>query len=147
MQIHDLKPVAGSSKKRKRVGRGRRSGYGKTCGRGHNGQLSRSGGGKGAGFEGGQNPLQRRLPKLPGFTNHFKKVFAVVNISKLDEFENGDVIDRSALFSKGMIRKGATPIKILGDGDLKKKLTVKAAAFTPTAKSKIEAAGGKTEVV
>ncbi len=147
MRIHDLKPVPGSIRKRKRVGRGRSSGYGKTCGRGQDGQMSRSGSSRRLGFEGGQNPLQRRLPKLPGFTNRFRKVFSIVNIDRLEEFDDGAVIDREALVSRGMIRTDQKPIKILGDGDLKKKLTVKASAFTAGARRKIEEAGGKVEVL
>ncbi len=147
MRIHDLKPAPGSVKKRKRVGRGRSSGHGKTSGRGHGGQLSRSGGGKGPGFEGGQNPLARRLPKLPGFTNHWRKVFATVNVSQLERYADGAEVDAAKLSEDGLIRKAEMPLKVLGDGELKKKLTVKAAAFTGTAKEKIEKAGGTAEVV
>ncbi len=145
MRIHDLRPAPGSVKKRKRVGRGHGSGSGKTSGRGHNGQLSRSGGGKGPGFEGGQNPLQRRLPKLPGFTNRFRKVFEIVNVEQLEQFEKDSTIDKEALAAKGLIKKVKAPIKILGDGELSKKLTVKADAFTASARQKIQAAGGEVE--
>ncbi len=147
MRIHDLKPADGSVREKKRVGRGRASGHGKTSGRGQKGQLSRSGGGKGAGFEGGQTPLQRRLPKLPGFKNPFKKVFSLVNVSQLERFDDGAVVDPPALMAGGLIKRAEVPVKILGDGELKKKLTVKAAAFTATARQKIEAAGGQIEVV
>jgi large subunit ribosomal protein L15 len=147
MRIHDLKPAPGSVKKPKRVGRGHGSGLGKTSGRGHKGQLARSGGGKGPGFEGGQNPLARRLPKLPGFKNRFKKVFETVNVKQLDAFEEGAEINPAILAERGLIKRAELPVKILGDGDLKKKLTVKAAAFTGSAREKIEAAGGRVEVV
>jgi large subunit ribosomal protein L15 len=147
MRIHDLRPADGSVKSKKRVGRGRSSGHGKTSGRGTKGQLSRSGGGKGPGFEGGQNPLQRRLPKLPGFKNRFKKVFALVNVADLEQFENGTVIDTEKLLAEGLIKKIDIPVKVLGDGDLSKKLIVKAAAFSAGAKEKIEQAGGQAEVL
>lgn len=147
MRIHDLRPAPGSVREKKRVGRGRGSGHGKTSGRGQKGQLSRSGGGKGPGFEGGQTPLQRRLPKLPGFKNRFKKVFSLVNVSALERFDDGSVIDPAALLAGGLIKKTEVPVKILGDGEVKKKLTVKAAAFTVTARAKIEAAGGQVEVL
>lgn len=147
MRIHDLKPAPGSVKKRKRVGRGHGSGHGGTSGRGHKGQLSRSGGGKGPGFEGGQNPLHRRLPKLPGFTNHFRKVYETVNVSQLERFDEGSEVNAELLAGNGLIRKADLPVKILGDGDLKKKLTVKAAAFTGSAREKIESAGGQAEVI
>ena len=147
MRIHDLRPAPGSVRGKKRVGRGRGSGHGKTSGRGQKGQLSRSGGGKGPGFEGGQTPLQMRLPKLPGFKNRFKKVFSLVNVSALERFDDGAVIDPAALLAGGLIKKTGVPVKILGDGELKKKLTVKAAGFTATAREKIEAAGGQVEVL
>jgi large subunit ribosomal protein L15 len=147
MRIHDLRPADGSVKSKKRVGRGRSSGHGKTSGRGTKGQLSRSGGGKGPGFEGGQNPLQRRLPKLPGFKNRFKKVFALVNVADLEQFDNGTVIDTEKLLAEGLIKKIDIPVKVLGDGDLSKKLIVKAAAFSAGAKEKIEQAGGQAEVL
>lgn len=148
MRLHDLRPPAGSVREKKRVGRGRASGHGKTSGRGTKGQLSRSGGGKGPGFEGGQNPLQRRLPKLPGFKNRFRKEFSIVNVVQLeDRFKSGAVVDAAALAACGLIKKPEIPVKILGNGELKKKLTVKSAAFTATARQKIEAAGGTAEVV
>lgn len=147
MRIHDLKPAPGSVKKRKRIGRGRSSGMGKTSGRGHGGQNSRSGGGKGPGFEGGQNPLARRLPKLPGFINHWRIEYATVNVGKLEQFDEGTEINAEQLAAAGIIRKAQMPLKVLGDGELKKKLTIKATAFTGTAKEKIEKAGGVAEVV
>lgn len=147
MRIHDLRPAPGSVKGKKRVGRGPGSGHGKTSGRGQKGQLSRSGGGKGPGFEGGQNPLQRRLPKLPGFTNRFRKEFSVVNVGQLERFDNGAVVEPQALAAAGLAKKAELPIKILGNGELSKKLTVKAAAFTGSAREKIEKAGGNAEVV
>ena len=147
MRIHDLRPAPGSVKEGKRVGRGRSSGHGKTSGRGQKGQLSRSGGGKGPGFEGGQNPLQRRLPKLPGFKNPFKKVFSLVNVSQLGRFDDGATVDPAALAGAGLIKNTTIPVKILGDGELKKKLTVQAGAFTAAARQKIETAGGKIEVL
>jgi large subunit ribosomal protein L15 len=147
MRIHDLRPADGSVRDKKRVGRGRGSGHGKTSGRGTKGQLSRSGGGKGPGFEGGQNPLQRRLPKLPGFKNRFKKVFALVNVADLDRFEDGTVVDAEKLLAHRLIKNTDVQVKILGDGDLSKKLTVKAAGFSAGAKEKIERAGGQAEVL
>ena len=147
MRIHDLKPAPGSVKKRKRVGRGHGSGYGKTSGRGHKGQLSRSGGGKGPGFEGGQNPLVRRIPKLPGFINHWRIEYATVNVSKLARFADGTEVNAELLAGEWIIRKADMPLKVLGDGELEKKLIVKAAAFTATAKEKIEKAGGVAEVI
>lgn len=147
MRIHDLKPAPGSVKKRKRVGRGHGSGHGKTSGRGHNGQLSRSGGGKGPGFEGGQNPLARRVPKLPGFINHWRIEHATVNVSELARFSDGTEVNAKLLADEGIIRKADMPLKVLGDGELERKLTVKAAAYTATAKEKIEKAGGVAEVI
>ena len=126
MQLNDLRPAVGSRKNRKRVGRGNSSGNGTFAGRGMNGQLSRSGGGKGAGFEGGQQPLAMRLPKLPGFTNHNR-------------------VDAEALVAKGVIKYNFIPVKVLGDGELSKKLTVKVDKVSASAKAKIEAAGGKVE--
>lgn len=145
--LDKLKAPEGATKKKKRVGRGEASGWGKTSGRGHKGQRSRSGGGTKAGFEGGQMPLQRRLPKR-GFTNIFKSYYTILNVGKLGEvFKDGDVIDRDALIEKGFAKKRSAPIKVLGLGDLKIALTVKAVAFSKTAKAKIEGAGGKVEVV
>lgn len=146
MQIHDLFPAPGSRKERKRVGRGNGSGHGSTAGRGDKGQNSRPGGTKGAGFEGGQTPLAMRLPKLPGFKNRNRVEYAVVNVSRLDEiFADGDVVDADALTSKGVIKSSASPVKVLGDGELTKKLTVKVDKVSGPAKSKIEAAGGTVE--
>ncbi len=146
MEIKDLKPAAGSTKPRKRVGRGPASGTGKTAGRGLNGQKSRSGGGKGAGFEGGQTPLARRLPKLPGFRNPNRVEYKAVNVSRLDaKFEAGDVVDGESLKAKGIIKKMDEPVKILGDGEITKALTVKVEKISASARRKIEAAGGKVE--
>ncbi|MEE9613679.1 MAG: 50S ribosomal protein L15 [Thermodesulfobacteriota bacterium] len=142
-----LKPPSGAVKKPKRVGRGEGSGLGKTCGRGTKGQNSRAGGGVKAGFEGGQMPLQRRLPKR-GFTNIFKTSYSVFNVGRLSEaFSSGDTVDAAALLDKGLLRKKGVGVKILGEGEIKKKLTVKVACFSKSAREKIEAAGGKAEVV
>ena len=146
MQLNDLRPAEGSTKARKRIGRGNSSGYGTTAGRGYKGQLSRSGGGKGAGFEGGQQPLAMRLPKLPGFTNHNRVEYAPVNVSRLEAlFESGDVVDAESLVAKGVIKAEFVPVKVLGDGELTKSLTVKVDKVSASAKAKIEAAGGKVE--
>ncbi len=148
MQIHDLFPAPGSRKPRKRVGRGHGSGHGGTSGRGHNGQLSRAGGGKGPGFEGGQNPLHMRLPKLPGFKNRFRTEYAVVNVARLDErFSAGDVVDIDALHAAGIVKSKTVPVKVLGDGEITKALTVKVDRASGSAKSKIEAAGGTVETL
>ena len=148
MQIHDLTPAPGSRKKRKRVGRGHGSGFGGRSGRGQDGQGSRAGGGKGPGYEGGQTPLAMRLPKLPGFTNHFRIEYAVVNVSKLEEkFSAGDTVDVDALFEKGLIRSKKEPVKVLGDGELTKKLDVKVDKASGSAKTKIESAGGTVETL
>jgi large subunit ribosomal protein L15 len=136
-----------SSKRRKRVGRGDGSGHGTTSGRGTKGQLSRSGGKTRIGFEGGQMPLQRRLPHLRGFKNNRKIVFNVVNTGTLEDFKDGSTIDYKVLMEKGMIMKKNRPIKILGKGDLTKKLTIKANGFSGSAVKKIEKAGGKAEVI
>ncbi len=146
MRLHDLRPASGSTKNRKRVGRGTGSGLGTTAGRGMNGQNSRSGGGVRPGFEGGQMPLFRRLPKR-GFTNRNKKQWAIVNIEALNAFENETVITPELLIESGLVKKLNDGLKILGDGALEKKLTVKADKFTQSAISKIEAAGGKAEVI
>lgn len=146
MRLHDLKPASGSTKNRKRIGRGTGSGTGTTAGRGMNGQNSRSGGGVRPGFEGGQMPLFRRLPKR-GFTNRNKKQWAIVNIEALNAFENETVITPELLIESGHVKKLNDGLKILGDGALEKKLTVKANKFTQSAISKIEAAGGKAEVI
>ena len=146
MQLNDLRPAEGAKKNRKRVGRGNSSGNGTYAGRGLNGQLSRSGGGKGAGFEGGQQPLAMRLPKLPGFTNHSRVEYAPVNVSRLDGlFNDGDVVDSAALVEKGVIKAEFIPVKVLGDGELTKKLTVRVDKVSASAQAKIEAAGGKVE--
>jgi large subunit ribosomal protein L15 len=148
MQLNDLSPAAGSTKKRKRVGRGNGSGHGSTAGRGDKGQNSRAGGGKGPGFEGGQNPLHMRLPKLPGFKNRFRVESAIVNVGRLEElFSKGDVVDVDALFAKGAIKSKTQPVKVLGDGELTKKLTVKVDKVSGPARTKIEAAGGTVEVL
>ena len=145
MKIHELSPVPGSVKDVKRIGRGHGSGNGKTAGKGHKGQKARAGHGMRPGFEGGQMPLQRRLPKR-GFNNIFAKELAVVNIASLNAFENGDVVDAAALKAKGIVKKELDGIKILGNGKLEKKLTVKEAAVSASAKEKIETAGGAVEV-
>ena len=136
----------GSTTSPRRVGRGVGSGLGKTSGKGHKGAKARSGGGKGPGFEGGQMPLTRRLPKR-GFTNIFATEYAIVNVSKLDMFEDGAVVGAKELIEAGLIKKELDGVKILGNGDLTKKLTVRAAKFTGAAKEKIEALGGKAEVI
>ena len=145
MKLSELKPAPGSRKAPKRVGRGCGSGTGKTSARGQKGQKSRSGGGVRPGFEGGQMPLSRRLPKR-GFTNIFAKEYAIVNVSSLEAFEDGAVIDSAALREKRIIRKECDGLKVLGNGELTKKLTVKADKFTKSAEEKIVAAGGTIEV-
>ncbi|HAN86318.1 MAG: 50S ribosomal protein L15 [Bacillota bacterium] len=147
MKLHELQPAAGAKRAPKRVGRGTGSGHGKTAGRGSKGQLSRSGGGKGPGFEGGQTPLYRQLPKR-GFTNKYKVEYAVVNVSDLERvFEAGDEVDRDALREKGLVKGHDALVKVLGDGELTKSLTVRADKFSESAMSKIKAAGGSAEVV
>ena len=147
MQLNDLRPSEGSTKNRKRLGRGNSSGTGTTAGRGYKGQLSRSGGGKGKGFEGGQQPLAMRLPKLPGFTNHSRVEYAPVNVSRLDAiFADGDVVDGASLVEKGIIKSDYIPVKVLGDGEITKALTVRVDKVSASAKAKIEAAGGKVEL-
>ena len=145
MKLHELSPAEGSAKSAWRKGRGPGSGNGKTAGKGHKGQNARSGGGVRPGFEGGQIPLYRKLPKR-GFTNHFAKNYAIVNVSDLNCFEDGAVVDLEALLAAKIIRKPMDGLKVLGNGEITKKVTVKAAVFSATAKEKIEAAGGKTEV-
>lgn len=145
MNLHDLRPAEGSRTAPKRLGRGVGSGLGKTSGKGHKGAKARSGGGKGLGFEGGQMPLIRRVPKR-GFTNIFRVEYATVNVESLNIFENDTVVDKQLLLSKGLIHKGFSGLKVLGNGELTKKLTVVADKFTSTAVEKIEALGGKTEV-
>ena len=146
MKLHELTPAEGSVKNAWRKGRGPGSGNGKTAGKGHKGQNARSGGGVRPGFEGGQIPLYRTLPKR-GFMNRFAKEYTTVNISALNCFEDGAVIDHQLLLDAGLARKAEDGLKILGNGNVEKKLTVRAAAFTAAAKEKIEAAGGKCEVV
>ena len=146
MNLHELAPNPGSTKTRKRVGRGTGSGNGKTAGRGHKGQWARSGGGVRAGFEGGQMPLARRLPKR-GFVNIFAKHYTTVNVGQLEVFEDGSVVDAEALRSKGLVGTVRDGVKVLGNGELTRKLTVVAEAFSDTARQKIEAAGGKTKEV
>ena len=145
MKIHELSPAPGSVKDVKRVGRGHGSGNGKTAGKGHKGQHARAGRGIRPGFEGGQMPLQRRLPKR-GFNNIFATEYAVINVASLNAFENGDVVDAAALMAKGIIKKELDGVKVLANGTLTKKLTVKVAAVSESAKAKIEAAGGSVEV-
>ena len=146
MKLNELSPAPGSVKKSFRVGRGNGSGAGKTAGKGHKGQNARSGGGVRPGCEGGQMPLQRRLPKR-GFNNIFGTRYAEVNVEELNRFEDGAEVDEKAIVEAGLLKNTRDGIKILGRGELQKKLTVKVAAFSQGAKSKIEAAGGKAEVV
>ncbi|MBQ8196049.1 MAG: 50S ribosomal protein L15 [Oscillospiraceae bacterium] len=147
MKLYELQPAAGSVKDVKRIGRGHGSGNGKTAGKGHKGQKARSGGSIRPGFEGGQMPLQRRMPKR-GFNNIFATVYATVNVSALEErFEAGAVVDAESLKACGLIKDAKDGIKVLGNGELTKSLTVKAAKFTAAAQEKIEKAGGKAEVI
>ena len=146
MKLHELSPAPGSVTPAWRKGRGTGSGNGKTAGKGHKGQNARSGGGVRPGFEGGQLPLYRKLPKR-GFYNRFAKEYSVVNVEALNKFEDGAVVDLAALTAAGVVSQPKSALKILGKGELAKKLTVKAAVFSASAKEKIEAAGGKIEVV
>ena len=146
MKLHELQPAAGSKKTRTRVGRGLGSGLGKTSGRGQKGQNSRSGGGVRSGFEGGQMPLYRRLPKR-GFNNVFAKQYAEVNVEQLNRFEDGATVDAQSLKDAGVIKKTLDGVKVLGKGEITKAITVKVAAISESAKAKIEAAGGKVEVL
>ena len=148
MRINTLQPAEGSRTSVKRLGRGIGSGLGKTSGKGHKGQWARSGGGVRPGFEGGQMPLTRKLPKR-GFNNHFRKVYAIVNVSVLNQFESGAVVDFETLYYAGLIKevKNAAGLKVLGNGELKVALTVKASKFTATAKEAIENAGGTAEEI
>ena len=146
MNIHELSPVAGSTHVNKRKGRGHATGNGKTAGRGHKGQNARSGGGVRIGFEGGQMPLARRLPKR-GFNNIFAKPLTAVNVAVLNKFEDGAVVDAEALLASGILSKVEYGVKFLGNGTVTKNVTVKASAFSESAKAKIEAAGGKAEVI
>lgn len=146
MKLHELSPAAGSTKDVKRVGRGHGSGWGKTAGKGHKGQNARSGGGVRPGFEGGQTSLMRRIPKR-GFNNIFAAKPTAINVSDLEKFVEGTVVDTELLIAAGIIKKADNGIKVLGNGELTKKLTVKAAAFSASAKEKIEKAGGEAEVI
>jgi large subunit ribosomal protein L15 len=146
MRLHQLKPAAGATKNRKRIGRGVGSGWGKTAGRGNKGHNSRSGGGVRPGYEGGQMPLHRRLPKR-GFTNIFKKQWAIINIQDLSRFESGTVVDEVALVRSGLVKGPRDGIKLLGQGDIGTAVTVKINAISASAKEKIEAAGGTVEVI
>ena len=145
MKLHELSPAPGSNVAPKRKGRGHGSGNGKTAGYGHKGQKARSGA-KGAGFEGGQMPLQRRLGKR-GFNNIFATHYAIINVGDLDGFKAGSVVDTKALLEKGLIKKAMDGVKVLGTGEISKALTVKLAAYSASAKEKIEKAGGKAEVI
>ena len=147
MKLHELSPAPGSVKERKRIGRGAASGQGKTAGKGHKGQKARSGSGAHIGFEGGQMPLQRRIPKR-GFNNIFAKEIATVNVAAIDKkFEDGANVTIEALVETGLVKKALDGVKVLGQGEITKKLTVQANAFSASAKAKIEAAGGKAEVI
>ena len=146
MKLHELKPAEGATSARKRLGRGIGSGLGKTSGKGHKGAKARSGGGKRPGFEGGQMPLTMRLPKR-GFTNNFRKEYVAINVSRLEVFDDGATVTPVELIEMGIIKKIGDGIKIMGDGELTKKLTVLASKFTASAKEKIEAVGGKAEVI
>ena len=146
MKMHELAPAFGSTKEAKRIGRGHGSGNGKTAGKGHKGQKARAGHGMRPGFEGGQMPLQRRIPKR-GFNNIFAEEWAAINLSALEVFEDGATVDAAALAEKGIIKKANLPVKVLANGKLTKKLTVKANAFSASAAEKINSVGGKAEVI
>lgn len=146
MKLYELSPAEGSKKAARRIGRGHGSGWGKTSGKGHKGQKARAGRGMRVGFEGGQMPLQRRLPKR-GFNNIFAKNIVSVNVGTLEKFENGAVVNVASLVEAGIIKNSFDGVKILGNGNLTKKLTVQVSAFSESAKAKIEAAGGKAEVI
>ena len=146
MKMHELAPAIGSTKEAKRIGRGHGSGNGKTAGKGHKGQKARAGHGMRPGFEGGQMPLQRRVPKR-GFNNIFAKEWSAINVSALEVFEDGSVVDAAALAGKGIIKKVNLPVKVLGNGKLTKKLEVKLNAYSASAAEKINSAGGKAEVI
>ena len=146
MNLGELRAPEGASKNRKRLGRGSGSGHGKTSGRGHKGQRARSGGRGKTGFEGGQMPLQRSVPKR-GFTNIFRKEYAIVNLSDLDRFEKGSTVDLALRVAAGLVHKIGAGVKLLADGDIKKSLTIKVHKFSQSAKAKVEAAGGRIEVV
>lgn len=146
MKLHELSPAAGSNKEVKRIGRGHGSGQGKTAGKGHKGQKARAGRGMRIGFEGGQMPLQRRIPKR-GFNNIFAKKIVAINVSSLEKFENGATVDIAALKEAGIVKNSFDGVKVLSSGELTKSLTVKVNAYSEAAKAKIEAAGGKAEVI
>ncbi len=146
MKLQELSPAPGSVRDVKRIGRGHGSGQGKTAGKGHKGQKARAGRGMQVGFEGGQMPLQRRVPKR-GFVNIFATTYATINVGSLNVFEDGAVVDAAALKEAGLVKKSYDGVKVLANGNLTKKLTVKAAAYSEAAKAKIEAAGGKAEVI
>lgn len=146
MKLNELSPAPGSVRESKRIGRGHGSGQGKTAGKGHKGQKARAGHGFRPGFEGGQMPLQRRIPKR-GFNNVFATRYAVINVAALNAFENGAVVDTDALKKAGIVKKSYDGVKVLGNGTVEKSLTVKVAAYSESAKAKIEAAGGKAEVI
>jgi len=146
MKLHELSPAPGSVREVKRIGRGHGSGQGKTAGKGHKGQKARAGRGMQIGFEGGQMPLQRRVPKR-GFNNIFATPYTIINVAALNRFEDGAVVDLDALMAAGVIKSAPKGVKILGNGKVEKKLTVKVAAYSESAKAKIEAAGGKAEVI
>jgi len=147
MQLNDLFPAPGSRTSRKRVGRGNGSGHGSTAGRGDKGQNSRSGGGKGPGFEGGQNPLHMRMPKLGGFKNRNRVEYAVINVDRIQEiYAAGETVDVDTLFAKGVIKSKTTPVKVLGDGDITVAVTVRVDKASASARAKIEAAGGTVDI-
>ncbi len=146
MKLHDLKPAPGAKKRRKRIGRGPGSGHGKTATKGHKGLLARSGGGKRPGFEGGQMPLIRRLPKF-GFTNPFRIEYAVVNVRSFENWSGGDTVTPQAMVDAGLVKRKTLPIKILGTGALKRSLVIQAHKFSKSAEQKIQAAGGRVEVI
>ncbi len=146
MDLTAFQPDKSARQQKRRVGRGRGSGRGKTAGRGHNGQRSRAGGKTIRGFEGGQMPLARRIPKW-GFTNLFRKQYVICNVSDLNAFKAGDTVDQAVLLEKGLIRKSRNPLKVLGDGEIETKLTVKAKRFTKSAEEKIKGAGGQVEML
>ncbi len=146
MKLHDLAPAKGAKKRRKRIGRGPGSGHGKTATKGHKGILARSGGGKRPGFEGGQMPLARRLPKF-GFTNPFRTEYAIVNIESFEQWAKGETITPEAMIDAGLVKRKKLPIKVLGGGQLKKSLIIQAHKFSKSAEAKIQAAGGRVEVI
>jgi len=146
MNLHDLKPAKGARRKRKRIGRGPGSGHGKTATKGHKGLLARSGGGKRAGFEGGQMPLIRRVPKF-GFANPFRTEYAIVNVKSLETWGGSETVTPQAMVEAGLVKRKTLPIKILGNGELKRSLVVQAHKFSKSAESKIQAAGGRVEVI